>query len=121
MGGGNNHAGRMVDLIIKKRSGEPLSRAELEGIIPAYCRSEIPDYQMSALLMAVFFRGMSEAETVDLTRAMLESGVTPEPEPADHCKSCSLRRYCLPQHARRRGSGSGYLDKQIGLALKEAP
>ncbi len=74
MGRGNNYAGRMVDLIIKKRSGEPLSRSELEGVILAYCGGEIPDYQMSALLMAVFFQSMSEAETVDLTRAMLESG-----------------------------------------------
>ncbi|MCK4547031.1 MAG: thymidine phosphorylase [Candidatus Eisenbacteria sp.] len=65
---------RVVDLIIRKRSGKSLARDEIEDLIGAYCRREIPDYQMSSLLMAVYFQGMSEAETVDLTRAMLESG-----------------------------------------------
>ncbi len=64
----------MVELIIKKRSGEHLSRSEIENLVRDYCGGKIPDYQMSAFLMAVYFRGMSEDETVDLTRAMLESG-----------------------------------------------
>jgi len=70
----NNDRRRMVDLIISKRSGERLNRSDIEDVIRDYCAGGIPDYQVSALLMAIYFRGMSEPETVDLTRAMLESG-----------------------------------------------
>ncbi|GAB7386197.1 pyrimidine-nucleoside phosphorylase [Bacillaceae bacterium] len=65
---------RMVDLIHKKRRGATLTRAEIEFIVQGYTRDEIPDYQMSAFLMAVFFQGMDERETADLTDAMVESG-----------------------------------------------
>lgn len=65
---------RMVDLIVKKREGEPLSKAEIHFIIHNYVQGGIPDYQMSAWAMAVYFRGMSLEETTELTLAMAQSG-----------------------------------------------
>lgn len=62
------------DLIRKKRDGGELSTGEMHALIQGYTGGEVPDYQMSAFLMAVFFRGMSRRETADLTRAMVESG-----------------------------------------------
>ncbi|MEI7911953.1 MAG: thymidine phosphorylase [Verrucomicrobiota bacterium] len=61
-------------LIVRKREGEELAAAELSQLIEGYTRGEVPDYQMAAFAMAVFFRGMSPAETAALTRAMLASG-----------------------------------------------
>ncbi len=63
-----------VDIIIKKRDGHRLSGEELRYLVEGYCSGEIPDYQMSAFLMAVYFRGMDKEETVDLTRIMKNSG-----------------------------------------------
>jgi pyrimidine-nucleoside phosphorylase len=63
-----------VELIRKKRDGNELSRQEIEAIVAAYTRNEIPDYQVSAFLMAALIRGLSRAETADLTNAMLNSG-----------------------------------------------
>jgi pyrimidine-nucleoside phosphorylase len=65
---------RAIDLIRKKRDGGELSRQEIENLIGAYTRDEIPDYQVSAWLMAVVLRGMTRAETASLTDAMLHSG-----------------------------------------------
>ncbi len=65
---------RMVDLIEKKRDGESLSKAEIKFIINSYVQGDIPDYQMSAWAMAVYFRGMSLEETAELTLAMAQSG-----------------------------------------------
>jgi pyrimidine-nucleoside phosphorylase len=65
---------RMVDLIAKKRDGHALSKEEIDFIIRGYTNGDIPDYQMSALAMAVFFRGMTEEETAALTMAMVHSG-----------------------------------------------
>lgn len=64
----------MVDLIEKKRDGGELSTQEIEWIIRGCTSGEIPDYQLSALLMAICIRGMTERETFDLTMAMLHSG-----------------------------------------------
>jgi len=61
-------------LIERKRDGAALSPGEWAALVRAYGAGEVPDYQMSALLMAVVFRGTSEAELSELTRAMLESG-----------------------------------------------
>ena len=65
---------RMIDLIDKKRDGRPLSNSEIRFFINAYTAGDIPDYQASALLMAIFFQGMNRAETVNLTMTMAESG-----------------------------------------------
>src|SRR5690554_3084915 len=65
---------RMVDLIQKKRNGGELANNEISFIIEQYCDGTIPDYQMSAWAMAVYFQGMSARETADLTMAMAESG-----------------------------------------------
>ncbi len=65
---------RAVDIIIKKRQGQELSAAEIEFLIRGCVSGEVPDYQMSAFLMAVYFKGMSFDETGMLTRAMLDSG-----------------------------------------------
>jgi pyrimidine-nucleoside phosphorylase len=61
-------------LISRKRDGEELSAREIRQLITAYTSGEVPDYQMSAFAMAVFFKGMTPAETAALTRAMMESG-----------------------------------------------
>ncbi len=64
----------MVDLIEKKRDGHELTTEEINFIIKGYTEGSIPDYQMSALTMAIVFRGMSEQERADLTLAMVNSG-----------------------------------------------
>jgi len=64
----------LVELIAKKRDGGRLSNDEIERLIRAFGSGELADYQMSALCMAIFFRGMDDEETVALTRAMLHSG-----------------------------------------------
>lgn len=65
---------RMVDLIEKKRDGNELSTEEIHFIINGFTDGSIPDYQMSALMMAIFFKEMTERERADLTLAMAESG-----------------------------------------------
>jgi pyrimidine-nucleoside phosphorylase len=61
-------------LIERKRNGEELVRGELGEFVSAYVRGDVPDYQAAAFLMAVWFRGLSTAETFELTEAMVESG-----------------------------------------------
>ena len=65
---------RAIDVIRKKRDGGELSRFEIDSLIAAYTQGSIPDYQVSAWLMAVVLRGMTRAETATLTDAMLRSG-----------------------------------------------
>jgi pyrimidine-nucleoside phosphorylase len=67
---------RPVDLIRKKRDGHELSRAEISFVIAGYTAGEIPDYQVSALLMACVLRGLSDSETASFTESMLDSGKT---------------------------------------------
>ncbi|OXM16175.1 pyrimidine-nucleoside phosphorylase [Paenibacillus herberti] len=67
---------RMVDLIEKKRDGHELTTEEIRFVIEGYTHDEIPDYQVSALAMAIFFRDMNDRERADLTLAMVESGET---------------------------------------------
>jgi len=67
---------RPVDLIRKKRDGGELTRDEIRLLVSGYTRDEIPDYQMSAWLMSVLWRGLSSAELAALTEAMLHSGET---------------------------------------------
>ncbi len=66
----------MVDIILKKRGGKELSDEEIGFFITGYTEGSIPDYQVSALLMAICLRGMTDQETVALTKAMAESGET---------------------------------------------
>lgn len=67
---------RTVDIIAKKKNGKALSKEEIQFVIDGYVGGSIPDYQVSALLMAICFVGMNEAETVALTIAMANSGDT---------------------------------------------
>ena len=81
---------RVQDLIEKKRDGGVHSRSEIAFLIGGYTRDEIPDYQMSAWLMAVFHRGMNPEETQTLVEEMLHSGAVldhkqiPEPKVDKH-------------------------------------
>ena len=65
---------RMYDLIMKKRKGEELTTEEINFFVDGFTNGEIPDYQASAMLMAIFFNKMNKRETADLTNAMVESG-----------------------------------------------
>ncbi|WP_434642071.1 pyrimidine-nucleoside phosphorylase [Thermoanaerobacterium thermosaccharolyticum] len=65
---------RMYDLIMKKRDGGTFTKDEIDFIISSYTKDYIPDYQMSALLMAIYFNGMTNEETANLTMAMAHSG-----------------------------------------------
>ncbi len=65
---------RMYDLIMKKRNGGALTGQEIDYFVSGYTAGEIPDYQVSALMMAIYFRGMSQEETLALTLAMARSG-----------------------------------------------
>lgn len=65
---------RMVDIIAKKRDGNTLTKEEIEFFVTGYTKGDVPDYQASALLMAIFYNDMTPEESADLTMAMVESG-----------------------------------------------
>ncbi|ACX67852.1 pyrimidine-nucleoside phosphorylase [Paenibacillus sp. FSL H8-0457] len=67
---------RMVDLIAKKRDGKELTTEEINFFIDGYTKGDIPDYQVSAMNMAIYFQDMSDRERADLTMAMVNSGET---------------------------------------------
>ena len=67
---------RAAELIQRKRDGEQLEPEEIAALVSGYARDEVPDYQMAAFCMAVFFRGLSAAETFALTDAMVGTGRT---------------------------------------------
>lgn len=67
---------RIYDIIVKKKRGEALTRAEIEGFVKEYTLGEIPDYQVSALLMAICLKGMNTEEVATLTAAIAASGDT---------------------------------------------
>jgi pyrimidine-nucleoside phosphorylase len=67
---------RPAELIARKRDGEELAASEIEELVLGYARGEIPDYQLAAFCMAVYFRGLSARETFALTDAMIASGET---------------------------------------------
>ena len=64
----------MYEIIGKKRDGRELSGEEISFVIDGYVRGEIPDYQVAALLMAIYLRGMNDRELADLTETMIRSG-----------------------------------------------
>ncbi|MHB1652228.1 MAG: pyrimidine-nucleoside phosphorylase [Desulfitobacteriaceae bacterium] len=82
---------RMVDLIEKKRDGQALSGEEIAFIVDGYVRGEIPDYQVSAWAMAVYFNGMASEETTELTLAMAKSG--------DQLDLSELGAKCIDKHS----------------------
>ena len=63
----------MVDIIASKRNGNELTDEEISFFVNGYTKGEIPDYQVSALMMAIYFRGMNERETLTLTNVMADS------------------------------------------------
>lgn len=65
---------RMYDLIMKKRNGLFLTKEEIAFMVQGFTKGEIPDYQMSAMMMAIYFQGMNEEETLNLTMSMANSG-----------------------------------------------
>lgn len=65
---------RMVDVIEKKRNGHELNKSEIQFVIEGFTNGSIPDYQMSAFAMAIYFQGMTQEERVNLTELMVESG-----------------------------------------------
>jgi len=66
----------MIDILYKKRNGQALTKEEIDYFVQGYNEERIPDYQMSALLMAIYFKGMSKSETVHLTNSIINSGDT---------------------------------------------
>src|SRR6267378_1270651 len=68
----------VAELIRRKRDGERLSGEEVSELVLAYARGDVPDYQMAAFCMAVYFRGLNGEETFALTDAMIRSGETIE-------------------------------------------
>jgi pyrimidine-nucleoside phosphorylase len=83
---------RPAELIERKRDGGELTAEELREFVLGYTRGEIPEYQMAAFLMAVYFRGMSGAETFALTDAMVASGDTID-------LGAALGRVCVDKHS----------------------
>ncbi len=81
----------IIEIIEKKAKGKKLSRKEIEYFVFGYTKNEIPDYQMSSLLMAIKLKGMTKKETVDLTRAMLNSG--------DVNDLSNISRYTVDKHS----------------------
>lgn len=82
---------RVVDLIIKKKSGEILSKEEIHFLIDGFVKGEIPDYQMSALLMAICYEGLNDDELFALTYEMLKSG--------DEVDLSEINGVCVDKHS----------------------
>ena len=74
------------DIVLKKRNGHELTREEINYLIDGFVSGSIPDYQMAAWAMAVYFQGLSEEETIYLTEAMINSGDTVDLSPIPGCK-----------------------------------
>jgi pyrimidine-nucleoside phosphorylase len=83
---------RPAELIQRKRDGEELAADELRELMLGYARDEVPDYQMAAFLMAVYFKGLSSRETFALTDAMIASGETID-------LGAALGRKCVDKHS----------------------
>ncbi len=74
------------EIIRKKRNGDSLSKEEIEFFISSYNSGDIPDYQASSFLMAIFFKGMNDEETLHLTRAMMATGIVVDLSDVPGCK-----------------------------------
>jgi pyrimidine-nucleoside phosphorylase len=83
---------RPAELIERKRNGEELGAEEIRELVLGYTRAEIPDYQMAAFLMAVYFKGLTSAETFAMTDAMIASGETID-------LGAALGRKCVDKHS----------------------
>ena len=83
---------RPAELIERKRDGEELGAGEIHELVLGYTRGDVPDYQIAAFLMAVYFRGLSSAETMALTDAMIASGET-------IALGAALGRRCVDKHS----------------------
>ena len=82
---------RTVDIIIKKKQGLPLTNEAIHFVIDGYVHDQIPDYQISALLMAICFNGLNHEEQVALTKEMLESG--------EQIDLSSIKGICVDKHS----------------------
>ncbi len=82
---------RTVDLIIKKKTGQSLTNEEIHFLIDGYVKGQIPDYQMSAMLMAICFKGMNATEQFALTKEILESG--------EQVDLSSIKGICVDKHS----------------------
>ena len=94
---------RMYDIIMKKRNGGELSKEEIRFFIEGYTKGEIPDYQVSALMMAIYFQKMTERETYELTMAMAHSGEMLDLSSIHGCK--------VDKHSTGLGHTGGTIDK----------
>ena len=95
---------RPAELIQRKRDGQELGADELRELVLGYTRDNVPDYQMAAFLMAVYFKGLSSAETFALTDAMIASGETID-------LGAALGRKCVDKHS------TGGVGDKISIAL----
>ncbi len=82
---------RIVDIILKKKNNIPLTNEEIHYVIDGYVKDEIPDYQISALLMAICFNGLNDQEQIALTKEMLESG--------EQIDLSSIEGICVDKHS----------------------
>ncbi len=105
-----NHRGDMLpaSILAKKRDGKELSEAEIQFLVQGFVQHSVADYQMTAFAMAVFFRGMTAAETAALTLAMLDSGVR---LPRDHHSHVQSDRPRVDKHS------TGGLGDKVSLIL----
>ena len=112
---------RMSDLIVKKRDGQALTTEEIRYMIDGYSRGEIPDYQMSAMTMAIYFRGMDRRETLDLTMAMMHSGETLDLSGVSGVKADKLDRRCGRQDLARARADGGEPRREDGEDVRPRP
>ena len=113
---------RMVDLIQKKRDGKELTKEEINYIIQNYTNGDIPDYQMSAFAMAVYFQDMTTEERANLTMAMVESGDQIDLSAIEQLVARSQTRAigdCLVIVSREHMNGKHSLNHSIKLLMDE--
>jgi thymidine phosphorylase len=90
-----------AELIQRKRDGDELTPEELTELVLAYARDDVPDYQMAAFCMAVYFRGLTSRETFALTDAMIRSGETIDLGPRSGGRSSTSTRPAASATRRR--------------------